>query len=77
MGGSAERVPDEDIQEGTEEGTEEAHQEDAEEATGFREGLVARRATISSRIKRVRVDLARWETELKGIDAALEAMEDD
>ena len=59
------------------EGADEAYEEATEGAAGFGEALTARRTALSERIGRVESDLARWRRELKGIDAALAAMEDE
>lgn len=53
------------------------YQPDAQEPLGFRETLVARRAAVDERIGRLTVELDTACRELKGIDAALGAMDED
>lgn len=58
-------------------GTGKTHEVHAQEADDFGATLTARGAALSDRIIRVEFDLARWKRELTGIQAALEAMEED
>jgi len=55
----------------------EAHEEDVAEDAGLGATLAARRASLVERIGRVETNLTLWRKELRGIDAALEAMSDD
>ena len=72
-----EGVPESAPAEKAVEGSGKALEEDAQDFTGFGEALAPRRAALVARIERVSTDLARWRRELKGIDAALAAMEED
>lgn len=65
------------VQASAHEGAGETYERHVEEPAGLGETLTARRVALSERIGRVETDLARWRKELKGIDAALAAMEDD
>jgi len=57
--------------------TTEAHHKDAEEAFNFGDDLTATRAQVSGRIERLTDELAHLCRQLRGIDAALKAMEDE
>lgn len=72
-----EGVPESTSAEEVVEGSDEALEEDAKQPAGFGETLIARRVTLEARINRVEADIARWRRELKGIDAAIAAMEED
>jgi hypothetical protein len=71
------RVRDESVQEETTEAAIEAHEEDAEVDGGWRETLVARRASLIGRIERLTVIFDGVLLEIKGVEAALEATKDE
>ena len=52
----------------------EAHDEDVEETEDFGATLIAREAVLLERTGRARANLAAWDKELQGIEAALKAM---
>ena len=74
---SAERVQEPVCEASPIQTTSGSYEEDAIEDVDFGTGLAARRTSLINRIGRVESDLARWRKELKGIEAALEAMSDD
>lgn len=57
--------------------TSEAYSEDAEADVDFGEALVAKRVKIDNEIERLTANLAKLCKELRGIDAAIEAMRDE
>jgi len=71
------RLRDAALQAPAHESASEAHERDAQGSADFGESLTARRAALRERIARVDADLTRWARELKGIEAAIAAMEDD
>lgn len=77
VSGSPEGVPSSVIETPPISGTGETYQTDAQGDGDFGATLTARRTAIVGRIKRVEDNLAQWKRELRGLDAALAAMEDD
>jgi hypothetical protein len=69
-----ERLRDAQVYEEVEEAAEGTHEGDAEEPFDWRDGLTARRATLEGRRERLTSELTRTSRDIKGIDAALEAM---
>ena len=75
--GGGQPVRGQEIQEAAYEDTDEAYQEDAESNVGWRETLIARRASIISRLEGLTAIADAGLLEVKGIDAALEATKDE
>ena len=65
------------LQETDDEDTEETRQGNAQSAANFGDDLTIRRTEVNGRINRLTDELTRLRRELRGIDAALAAMEED
>ena len=70
-------ILDEKLQEKPDEEAEEAYQGTTKEPTDFGDDLAARRVEINGRIERLTDELAKRCKQLRGIDAAIKAMEED
>lgn len=71
------RVQDPQAKEETVQGTVQAHDGDDEGDGGLGAVLFAKRAALRNRVNGARANLARWDKELRALDAACAALEDD
>ena len=71
------RVQDPSAKEETLQGAVQTHDGDDEGDGGLGAVLFAKRATLRERVNGARADLARWTKELKALDAACAALEED
>ena len=72
-----EGLRDERLQEETYEGAGPKDKRDAQDIAGIGADLIARRTALRERVGRVEADLTRWRRELKALDAAVAALEED